>query len=81
MSGPLVLSEDLRTAYEQLADIAISANSIAEGLFDGTPVMAVPDVILLEYAAQGLSLPNAPRVRREDGREVAYYRLPKAVAG
>ena len=80
MKAPFTLSEDLATAYEQLAEIAVRANTIAEGLFDGVRIMAVPDVVLVEYAAQGLSLPNAPRVQRADGREVAFYCLPSAVS-
>lgn len=74
---PRILSADRRTAYEQLAAIALQAGSIAEGLVEGQKVLAVPDVILVEYAAQGLSLPPAPGVQTEDGRTVRFYALPE----
>lgn len=77
---PLVLSSDDQTAFEQLADIALSADSMAAGVIGGRDIIAVPDLILVESYAQGLRLPAAPTLRRADGREVKFYALPEQVS-
>jgi|GEM_PF-2773008 len=58
---------------EAMADRALaSGTSVVEG-----GIIAVPDVVEAEGMANGLGiLPATWRVRRDDGREVRFYRVP-----
>lgn len=68
-----LLPAGAQSAYERLAECAWATNTPAMALIDGTGIVAVPDVVLIECEAQGEHAPETFRLRRWDGRETAFY--------
>lgn len=58
--------------YEGLADAALAQGQIV----GACGVLAVPDVILVEGHANGLTAPQTFILVRPDGRYVAFFREP-----
>lgn len=66
---------------DHMADLAFVATET------GTPrscahcgVIAVPDVLLLEAAANGIDLPPSPALQWDDGRTVRFFQDPDHLA-
>lgn len=64
----------LQALYEQLAEAALATGRTFRCIIDGAAILVVPDVVVIEMAAQGYPLPDGPRLQRSDGRSVAVLR-------
>lgn len=69
-----VLPRALMNSYEKLADAALWSGGIAIDRELG--VCAVPDNLLVEWAANRHRVPRTWRLERDDGRSVSFYRIP-----
>jgi len=63
-----------------LADRALVTGRYAAGTIDGRRIVAIPDVLAAEFAANGSPHPSSWRLERDDGRTVHLYTVPAGVA-
>lgn len=70
------MTPETRSRVEKAADRAFDSNRIVTV----DSYVIVPDVLLVEAAANGLSTPHTWRLIRRDGRSAFLYRLPAAAA-
>jgi hypothetical protein len=64
-------------AFHSLADRALAEGRAVTDTIDGRAVIAVPDVVILEAAANGLDAPPTVTIRRDDGRAIYLFRAPE----
>jgi len=63
-----------------LADQALATGRHAAGTIDGRRIVAIPDVLAAEFAANGEPHTSSWRLERDDGRTVHLYTVPAGVA-
>ena len=76
---PLRLTRNERRECETAADVAFAACQVVP--LHRLGVVVVPDVVLIEGAAQGREIPATMTLRRADGRSASVYRLPARDTG
>ena len=65
-------------ALEAMADEALATSRPVSRIVDGAELLAVPDLLALEAAANGLRVPRGYVLQRADGRSVSIGRVVRA---
>ena len=78
-AGARALTRSWRRNCETAADAAFATGQLVP--LHRLGLVVVPDVVLLEGAAQGHDVPATATLRRADGREARIYRLPEREGG
>ena len=68
---------DVTAEHAILADEALGSGKSAAGLVGGVAMVAVPDVVIAQGAANGLAAPDTLMLEREDGRMVYFFLDPR----
>lgn len=83
LGGPVVMPvkgwpQETIDLCEDAADVAIDTGQMVP--IYGLALLVVPDVILLQGLANGMTVPPTMTLRRADRRTASVYRLPRAGA-
>ncbi len=69
------LTDEDRPIVDTVVDFAIDNGSIV--VVFALDIVVVPDLMLIEYAANGNPSPHTITVRRPDGRSASLYAIPE----